>query len=428
MVTRVAVLLAAGFAAGSAVAQPPARVVVATSTSPAATFASRPAAGTVFTTLPDRSELHAGDLVVSLPGGTLTSKNGAVTLRSLADFDGRSPLPILETAFALAEPREKGTDLELSLDRGRIDVTNTRAEGAAVASIRFRDQTWKITLEAPGARVSVEVCGRWPSGSRFKPGDPAKGPAPVATAVLLVLAGAAAVDIGGTTVSMKAPPGPAELLWDSVGGVRPQPQRLDKLPDWADPEAGLTDAGKKTAEACEKFRKARAEDPAKALDGFLTSADPVEVRVGLVTCGGLDDLDRLGKSLGSAKSLGEWDFGITVLRHWVGRGRGQDQLLYERLKAAGYAETEARIVLQLLFGFTPEDASAPETYEVLIDYLLHEKPAVRNLAAWHLVRLAPRGKDIPFKPGGAEVDAKKCHAAWKELIPTGKLPPVAKKE
>jgi len=69
----------------------------------------------------------------------------------------------------------------------------------------------------------------------------------------------------------------------------------------------------------------------------------------------------------------------------------------------------------------------PETYEVLIDYLLHEKPAIRNLAAWHLVRLVPQGKAIAFNPAGTIDDARACHAEWKKLIPNGKLPPTAKK-
>ena len=68
----------------------------------------------------------------------------------------------------------------------------------------------------------------------------------------------------------------------------------------------------------------------------------------------------------------------------------------------------------------------PETYEVLIDYLIHEKPAIRNLAAWHLVRLVPQGKSIPYKPDGTSADAETTHAAWKKLVPGGQLPPPRK--
>jgi hypothetical protein len=426
----VAGVLALTVPGGSVVAQD-ARVVVARSTSPAATFAARPANSNQFRTLAANADLYSGDLIVSLPGGALASRNGAVAVKALADYDGRSPLPSLETAFTLADSKE--FDLDLTLDRGRVDLTNARPSGPATARVRFWDQSWKVVLDSPGTRVAVELCGRWPSGARFKPADPsadpARGPAPVATLMLLVAGGTASVDVGGVTLALKAPPGPAELTWNSLTGARPQPLKLEKLPEWADPDAALSPEGKKAAAAVEKFRQARAESPAKAVETFLASADPAEQRVALVTLGGLDDLDTLGKSLVSARTPDQWDFGITVLRHWLGRCKGQDQRYYEVLTTTrGYTPAQAKTILQLLFGFSAEDLERPETFEVLTDYLLHEKPAIRNLAAWHLVRLVPQGKSIPYKPDGTQADAEAAHAAWKMLVPQGRLPPPPKKE
>ena len=262
-------------------------------TSPAATFAARGPDGGDFRVLPANAPLAAGDLLVTLPGAALTSANGAVTLTSLADYDGRSPLPALETAFTLNDPKD--ADLDVTLDRGRIDVTNAKPEGKAVAHIRFWDQAWTITLDAPGTRVAFELCGRWPAGSRFRPVDPAPGekpPAPVASLVMLVLKGSAAAELGGFALGLSAPPGPAQVEWDSVHGTRPEPLKLDKLPDWADPEA-QSEAGKAAAAAAERFRRARAADPAGAVATFLASADPAEQRVALVSVGALDDLPRL---------------------------------------------------------------------------------------------------------------------------------------
>ena len=96
------------------------------------------------------------------------------------------------------------------------------------------------------------------------------------------------------------------------------------------------------------------------------------------------------------------------------------------LKKGRYLRRWARRLRDV--GFSPEDATMPETYEVLIDYLAHEKPGIRNLAAWHLVRLVPQGKSIPFQPDGTAEDAAKCVVAWKKLIPSGQLPPRVKKE
>lgn len=417
--------------APAAVAQPGPRVAVAKSGSPAATFSSRAPNATQFRTLPDKADLYAGDLIVSLPGGTFTTNSGAVTVKCLTDIDARSPLPILETAISLADT--KGLDLDLMLDRGRVDISNTKPMGSATVRVRFWDQAWKIVLDSPVTRVTVELCGRWPPGSRFKLAeagdDPEKLPAPVASLVLVVLHGTASVEFGGVTVAMKAPPGPAELQWNSVTGARPQPQKLEQLPDWATAEAALSPEAKKLAAVVEKFRAARAADPAKALETFVNSNDPHEQRLALVCLGALDELDALGKSLIAAKTLEEWDFGVTVLRHWLGRARGQDQKFYQSLTTVrGYNDGQARAILQLLFGFAPADLAAPETYEVLIEYLVHEKPAIRNLAMWHLVRLVPQGKSIPYKPDGTQQDAEKAYAQWKRLVPSGELPPPLKKE
>ncbi len=428
MRTRFGCLLSVCLCVSLSAAQPssPTRVAVAKVTSPPASFVARQAEGKPFEVLRTGADIHSGDTLVALPGASLVSNDGGVAVKSFADYDSRSPLPILETALVLAVA-EKGENLSFLLDRGRVDVTNQKASGEAVVSVRFADQKWTIKLAEPGARVALEYCGRWPAGTRFKLADPKgqmKGPVPVSSLVLLVLSGTVQVSSRDSTLALTAPPGPAMLEWDSIAGGLVRPQKVTAIPEWADSTAAPSSAAKRVAAAIEKFRAARAEDPSAALKEFLSSRDPVEQRVAMVTLGAQDDLAALGESLGAAKRLEEWDFGITVLRHWLGRCPGQEQKFYQRLTSVrGYSPAQAEIVVQLLFGFSPAEVRAPETYQVLIDYLAHEKPAVRNLAAWHLVRLVPQGREIPFKPSGTVLEAAKTQEAWKKLIPMGELPP-----
>ena len=130
-----------------------------------------------FNVLPAKAELYSGDLLVTLPGAELESKDGAVALKSFADYDTRSPLPILETALILGTAG-KGEDLAFTLDRGRVDITNKKARGAAVVNLVVWEQHWIITLDEPGGRVAVELSGRWPAGAHFKPVDPTKNEKP----------------------------------------------------------------------------------------------------------------------------------------------------------------------------------------------------------------------------------------------------------
>jgi hypothetical protein len=416
-----------GRAVAQAQSNPQPKGPIAKTTCPAAAFSARQAGSREFRSVAENADVYSGDLLVGLPGASLETKTG-VAITSLADYDGRSPLPILESAVMLHPATD--ADLDFTLDRGRVDVTNKKAQGAAVVRVRFWDQKWQVTLTEPGDRIAVELCGRWPAGARFRPVAAAEvsPPRPNGALLLLVLKGRQVeVKLDGVTFGMKAPPGFALIEWESVAAARPLPQRLEKAPDWASADAARTPDGKKAAEACDRFRKARAQNPAAALDTFLRSEDAVERRVGLITLGATDDLDRLVKTLAEAKNLDEWDFGIVVMRHWLGRRPGQDQELYGMLQAIrGLSPAQARIVLQLLFGFTTDDLKRPETYEVLIEYLLHEKSAVRNLAAWHLVRLVPQGKSIPYNPSGSAADAEAVYKAWKKLIPDGQLPPPQK--
>ena len=256
-----AAVIAAALIPGLAPAQSDARVVVAKSSSPAATFSARPASGNQFRTLPEKEDLYSGDLIVSLPGGTLVSKNGAVRVKSLADFDSRAALPILETALSLAD--SASFDLDLALDRGRVDFTNTKSSGTATARVRFWDQSWKIVLDSPNSRVSVGSAGVG-RPARLKPARPAKirkAPA-IASFVLLLLEGSASVDVGGVTLAAQAPPG----LHNSRGTVW---RRGRNRSNWEKARLGESQRGTTETERKwrrpSKFRKARVESPSKAI-------------------------------------------------------------------------------------------------------------------------------------------------------------------
>ena len=279
----------------------------------------------------------------------------------------------------------------------------------------------------PGdTRVAVEVSGRWPAGTDYRPSPP-PGYEPTLSVVLVQLSGSSTVATGSTTVALGAPPGPALLNWTSADRREPTVARLDRVPAWADPAAEVgAEAKAKIAAgraALQKFRDRRGEHPTTALDDFLTSADPAERRVGLIVAGAEDDLGRLAKGITEANDLDVWDFGITVLRHWLGRGPGQEQKFHRFLTGVRqYSSGEAATVIRLLNGFTPAERAKPEVYDVLIEYLRHDRPAFRNLAAWHLERLAPAAGPVPFRPNGSKADFEPVYVKWRTLIPAGTTP------
>jgi hypothetical protein len=369
--------------------------------------------------------VNSGHVLVGMPGAVLTTRDGAVGLEFQTDFD--SPLPVLECALILH--RNPEFDLDLTLDRGRVDLTNRKKEGAARICLHCHGEIWQITLPEPGASLAAEVYGRWPRGSRFVK-EPGPKEVPWAEMLFLVLKGQADLRFGGTQYLLSAPPGPASIQWDNQFGMDEAPQFLKELPAWA------TGAGQnRSAEEQAKYRAARErfirtaadQGPEAALDALLNSDEPIDRRVGVIAAGALDELPRLAAFFKQTKHADLLDTAILVLRHWTGRGPGQDQKLYHGLiDKGGFTPLQAESMLQLLHGFNEEDLAEPATYELLIRYLTDSRLAIRALAHWHLVRMVPGGRDIAYNPLDDKEALQKAQQAWQKLIPPGQVPAGAK--
>src|SRR5262245_7617679 len=220
--------------------------------SPAASILRRATGDKHWKAVQAREALQSDDLLVALPGAAVDSKNGAVRLSLLEDLAGQSLYPVIETAVMLHDG--KGVDLEFTLDRGRVTIANRKERGSAQVRVRLRDQTWELTLAEPGARVALEIYGRWPAGSRFAR-DAKTKEGPAADVVVLVLEGQVDLRAGNQEQALRAPPGPAYFHWDSTAGLDATPGRLEKVPDWADPKAGNTPRSRQIKARAEMLRQ-----------------------------------------------------------------------------------------------------------------------------------------------------------------------------
>jgi hypothetical protein len=253
--------------------------------------------------------------------------------------------------------------------------------------------------------------------------DPKPGDEPALAIVVLALKGE--VDIQGKLrhLALKAPPGPALLLGDSLQKVDPTPQYLEKLPDWA--TAKTRAEREKRQKVAAKFRRLVVERSlGEALDALVQSDDEHERRAAVYLMGALDDLGRLAAALMHAQHADVWDAGVLALRHWIGRGPGQDQKLYRALiDKKKFSPAQAETVLTLLHSFSDDDLAHAETYEVLLEYLGSERLAIRGLAYWHLYRLVPAGRKFGYQPLAPKEERAQAIHEWRKLIPRGQLPP-----
>jgi hypothetical protein len=428
-----ALLLALG-AAGSATGADETRVAVARNLSPDATLLQRQAPDQPWQLPASGAELFSRDLLLALPGARadIESKNKAVHLALAGNLPQLSPIPVLESAVVLHD--NAAVDLDFTLERGRVILTSAKDKEPAKVRVRFGGEGWDLTLAEKGDELAVERWGRWPRGVPFSE-KPKPDEHPGANITLLVLKGTATIKAGPVQHTMHAPPGSALFQWDSEVGNDSGPKRIEKVPDWALPAAQQKPEAKATQEVLARLQKLLADKkPVEAALGELASsagdADTLSAALtrSLAVSGlaALDDLPRLSEALAAAKQPQVRETAIEALRNWIGRGPGQDQLLYNFLiKQRQYSPRHAEIVLNLLH--TPFDPRAPETYETLIAYLRHDKQPVRELAKWHLDRLAPAGRSIPFDAAAPAEEREKAYKEWKKLIPDGKLPPAPPK-
>jgi hypothetical protein len=402
-------------------ANPSGRVAAARLVTPTGTLLRREKPEKPWQAVAEKETVYSGDLLLGLPGAALDSLDGAVRLSFHSDLSGTTPFPIVETVLTLNP--SKDVDLDFRLERGRVDLANRKEKGAARVRAYVRFTPGVLTLEEPGTRAALVVYGRWPAGAPFSR-HPKPGEGPVLDLLFLVLQGEVDLEVSGRELAMKAPPGPALLEWDSVTGGDRTPHRLEKLPPWAADDESTEQAREKKARL-EEFRQlVVSKSLDAALDEFLNSDDAGKRRLAVLAMGALDDIPRLSQAMRTTKHRDVWENGVLVLRHWIGRGPEQDAKLYNMLiTKRKLTPGQAAIVMQLLHSFSEEQLARPETYETLLDYLGNEQLPIRGLAYWHLSRLVPAGRKIPYNPLDPKEERDRAVQEWRKLIPSGQLPP-----
>lgn len=383
--------------------------------SPEGTLFSRTKFGDPWKVVPAQGSVRADDLLFGLPDASVSDGKDAVRLTFRADLDRNSPYPILESAVILHDSAEY--DLDFTLDRGRVDVLNIKKEGSARVRIRFHDQKWETTLAEPGARLAVELYGRWPKGTHFTL-EPGPKDVPAAELVLLVLHGHVDVKHGSSRHAMSAPPGPALLHWDNSSQLEEFPEKLDTLPVWANKEESTSERAQRARMLLEQLRTEVLKTSLRqAVESFSTSEDAQHRALAVIVMGATDDGEGMHKVLTETKYPDTWDRAVVVVRNVLGRKAGMDQMLYRRLvEIRKIPPAQAQTILELLHSFGDEDLAQPEPFRMLVKYLDHDSSAIRGLANWHLVRLVPAGQKLDFNPLAPKEERDKARAEWEKLI------------
>ncbi len=354
-----------------------------------------------------------------------------------------SHLPLNDSSVTI-NPSDR-YDLDLTLHRGRIILTNRKESGAAKVRLRFyqeedkkvprdgkeeivpgRKEIWDITLLEPETEIGLERVSMYTSDIAY-----GSGIGPQCELYLVVLKGKASVNVDEfhSWNNLQAPPGPALIEWNNIGMGTQQPRQVRKeaLEFW-NKALPTTQRAKVMHDALDDLLRNVNEKKTKpdvAAHQAIDGPQPAEQILGVYMLGSLDDLAGLMDALADPRDdhAAVRNIAVVTLRFWIGRNDANDRILADALMKKRYSKKEARTILELLHGIPEQDQRLPHVWEDLISYLKSPKVEIRQLAELKLAELVPQGRHIPFNPAGDTTQIEAAYRAWKEIIPDGKLPP-----
>jgi hypothetical protein len=408
------------------------RVAAGKCVSPAGTLLARDGPDKEWQALTAGDAVSTRDVLLALPGirAEVEPQPNSVLLSLRGNLPELSSFAGLESAVVLHDSR--AYDLDFTLERGRVVLTNKKAKGPARVWVRVPAGGWQLTLTEPGTEVALEINGRWPRGTSFNR-EAGPGEQPAFFLTVLVIKGQANLKTGAEEHGMSAV---SSYYWDSTFGADEAPQRRDKLPDWVANGETSAEAKRVREVATQYLALVKDKGPDAALAGLLAGADrdsdkaraALAREFAVLGFGARDDLGRVAEALADPQHADVREAAVMALRHWIGAAAGNDLILYRFLiQRLRFPRGQAETVLQLLHSpFAPEQT---ETYETLVTYLGHNRLAIRELARWHLYRLAPNaGKSISFDAAAPEAERAKAREGWRKLLRNGDLPEREKKD
>jgi hypothetical protein len=366
-------------------------------------------------------KIETGRPLCNLPDSrALLSLEGGVDLWLWGDSQVQEPLAILDTAAVLHAPGE-GVDAELTLRRGRIVVANHKEKGPAVVRLRSHGRTWDIKLPDRQSAAGVTVRTGHAFGVPFRAEGGDEAPWTMVSFYAqgetylhpwkdepLVVDEDRFLQVNRTDALAEEWPELGQF-WSKTLAKRP----AEKVAQMQEVVGALQQGEGPAGETLARQRQAAKSPYVKALC--------------LLGLAALDETGALLEALADTKEAPKLrGVALLALRAWTGREPGQGRMLYRYLQdRQGWSASDALDFLTLLDGYPEDRLADPKTYETLISLLRSRRPALRQLAVWQLVLLAP-AESSQVKSDIATPDA--LSAEWIKVLPRGQVPQQFRKE
>ena len=391
-----------------------------------------------------RTAVYSSDTYAALPGfvGVITTTSGAgLLLRGEVREFAIAPVMfnLLESAVVLHQNDK--FDLDLTLLRGRIFLTNRKEQGSCKVRLRFESEVWDVTLMNQGDEVCVDLVRAYTPVTNWKDGEAAR-----AQCYLAVLRGEVGLRIDAYhTYNIEVDKGRwARMEYDSFTktkgpfGEKQIPASMSKTPP--SPETMQDETRRK---GLQRMTAALADlqamlstktSPMTALQETLEKVDPAARLLAIYCLASLDEVGRLIDSLGDGDPV-HWpdrQAAYFALQRWDSRSPAQSKILYDSVTGSGvlidkkFKKREADEFIKLLHPVLAENLGKEETYRDLAYDLAHSRTAIAEMAFWQLLWLSP-GVKLPanFNAAAPLEDRERYSAEILRMIERKQLPPSA---
>ena len=354
------------------------------------------------------SKIFATDILLSLPGYRSDVRlDSGIQLTLWGNVPQFSKLPpVLESGVTLFS--NPAFDLDFTLDRGRVVISNVKEKGPANIRVRFLDQVWDLTLQDKNSEVAVEITGTCqPVGKN--------GGAPSTRVWFYGLAGQMVARVRYQDHLMVSP---CIFDWESTTGAGPGPGSIPRSPDWYTQKTPPQTRESQAMIAALKGMAGRlvSKEVDVVLAETIRDADPTNRELAIRCLAAIELLPGVLEALGYEKSLSVRELAREELLHFLGIAVNADEKLVKAMKQKYASESEARIMVQLLHPPSDEESADPATKGRISGLLMHDRLEIRQLTHSQLLNLVPEGKKISFDPAGPAESRERGFQEWLKLV------------
>ena len=358
---------------------------------------------------PEKNPVFATDQLLMLPGyrGEIRFDSGVQMLlwASIPEL-GNLAIPVLETEVSINGQR--GIDLDLGLERGRVLLSNHKKDGPALVRVRFGEEVWDITLHDSASEVGFEIMAINVPYTR----TPATREVEM-EAALLVFKGEVSLSAGNQENLLHAN---SIVMWDSSLGKKLGV--LPKLPEWY--LAKNLPAPASAREANRALENLSRISTTKTMDvalGETLHGNDVAAGVLAVRCfAALGEISTLVNALTEDKRTEVRAAAVDGLRHVLAFNPGAGSELDRIAKEKNFSAKLVVTIHQLLQGFANQQWAEPVVRTTMVEYLLHDKLIIRQLAYSLLLRRFPEGQRIGYDAGADVRKRERACEEWKTLV------------